>query len=69
MIIYPNIDSHSNNDEKLEALDPRTDFYLSNTEALQMQGLMPYEQPSVYQGGFVDVSHMSDEEIRRMGHE
>jgi hypothetical protein len=49
--------------------DPRTDFYLSHAEALQMQGLMPYDQPTAYSGGFVDVSGMSYDEVRRTGRE
>ena len=49
--------------------DPRTDFFLSHTEALQMQGLMPYEPVQVAPMGFVDVGGMSYEDVRRMGRE
>jgi hypothetical protein len=43
-------------------LNPQTDHYLTYDEYCQFTG-------EGYSGGFVDVSNMTLEEIRRMGHE
>ena len=43
-------------------LNPMTDHYLTYSEYQQFTG-------EFYSGGFVDVSNMSIEEVRRMGRE